>query len=204
MKIAGLQPVSLCDYPGRVAAVVFTQGCNLCCPFCHNGGLISMEGQALIPQEEVVGKLRRRCRLLEGVVISGGEPTLQPDLMTFIEEVRDLNLSVKLDTNGTRPDVIEALLAKGQLDFIAMDVKAPFEKYPLLTGVDVSVDEIKTSIGLIAASGIGHEFRTTFVRPLLTGADIEVLRHALPPASPYKVQSFVPELAVDPGLRLAS
>jgi pyruvate formate lyase activating enzyme len=204
MKIAGLQPVSLCDYPSKVAAVVFTQGCNLHCPFCHNGGLVPAEGHDLIPQEEVLELLRRRSRLLDGVVISGGEPTLQSDLQTFIRRVRDLNLSVKLDTNGTRPEVIEALLAKGLLDFIAMDVKAPFEKYPLLTGVDVPVAGIKASLGLIAASGIGHEFRTTFVHPLLTDADIEVLRRTLPPASPYTIQSFRPELAVDPGLRMAS
>jgi pyruvate formate lyase activating enzyme len=204
MKIAGLQPVSLCDYPARVAAVVFTQGCNLRCPFCHNGVLIPAEGQGLIPQSEVLEVLRRRARLLDGVVISGGEPTMQPDLPAFISQVRDLCLLVKLDTNGTRPDVIEVLLAKGLLDFIAMDVKAPFEKYPLLTGVDISVTGIKASIGLIAASGIKHEFRTTFVRPLLTDADIEIIRRILPPASPYKVQPFVPDLAMDPGLRLAS
>lgn len=204
MRIAGIQPVSLCDYPGKVAAVVFTQGCNLRCPFCHNGGLIPAEGPNLIPQGEVLDSLSRRSRLLDGVVISGGEPTMQYDLSTFISQVRDLGLSIKLDTNGTRPDIIEGLLAKELLDFIAMDVKAPFEMYPLLTGVDVSSAAIEASIGLIAASGIGHEFRTTLVRPLLTETDIEAIRRALPPASSYKVQPFVPELAVAPGLRLAS
>ncbi len=201
MKIAGIQPVSLCDYPGKVAAVVFTQGCNLRCPFCHNGDLIPAGGARWIPQEEVLDSLRCRLRLLDGVVISGGEPTLQPDLSAFIRKVRDLNLSVKLDTNGTRPEVLEVLLSQGLLDFVAMDVKAPFEKYARLTGVDVSVAGIRTSIELIAASGIEHEFRTTLVRSLLTDSDIGILRLTLPPASPYKVQPFVPELAADPGLR---
>ena len=203
MRIAGLQPVSLCDYPGKVAAVVFTQGCNLRCPFCHNGGLIPVEGQGLIPQEEVLKTLRSRSGLLDGVVISGGEPTLQSDLPVFIHQVRDLGLSVKLDTNGTRPEVIEALLANRLLDFIAMDVKAPFEKYPLLAGVDVPTTQIKASMGLVAASGVDHEFRTTFVRPLLADDDLEQIRRSLPPSSRHKVQDFIAPLALDPGLRLA-
>lgn len=203
MKIAGLQPVSLCDYPGRVAAVVFTQGCNLRCPFCHNGGLIPAEGRGLILQAEVLDSLCRRVRLLDGVVVSGGEPTLQPDLSTFISRVRDLGLLVKLDTNGTRPDVLEDLLTRGLLDFVAMDVKAPFEKYPLLTGAAPCIQEVRASMGLIAGSGVDHEFRTTFVRPLMADEDLEQIRRSLPPGSRHKVQDFVAPLALDPSLRLA-
>jgi len=186
-----------------VAAVVFTQGCNLCCPFCHNGGLIPAEGRVLIRPEEVLDSLARRARLLDGVVLSGGEPTLQPDLSGFIRQVRDLGLLVKLDTNGTRPDVLEALLTRGLLDFVAMDVKAPFEKYPVLTGAAPCIREVQASIGLIAGSGLEHEFRTTFVRSLLTAEDLEEIRRSLPPGSRHRVQDFVAPLALDTRLRLA-
>jgi len=206
MKIAGFQPISLCDYPGRVAAVVFTQGCNFRCPFCHNGGLIPRDvaGQRLMPQGELLQRLAERAMLLEGLVISGGEPTLQGDLIPFVEQVRGLGLLVKLDTNGSRPDVLQALIERRLVDFVAMDVKAPFERYAAVTRVDADTAEIEASIHLIAASGLPHEFRTTFVRPLLTDSDMEALRRALPPGSPYRVQAFVPELAADPCLRRAS
>ena len=205
MKIAGLQPVSLCDYPGRVAAVVFTQGCNFCCGFCHNGGLVPPEPQAgrLIPQGQVLDWLAKRAAFLDGLVVSGGEPTLQPDLTGFIEQVRGLGLLVKLDTNGSRPEVLRGLIEGRCVDFVAMDVKAPFERYGQVAGVEVSVAAIRASIALIASSGIEHEFRTTVVPALLADRDIEAIRRALPPASPYRVQSFVPELAMDPCLRLA-
>jgi len=206
MKIAGLQPVSLCDYPGRVAAVVFTQGCNFCCGFCHNGGLIPLDAQAesLIPQGQVLDRLAKRAAFLDGLVISGGEPTLQPDLIPFIEQVRKLGLLVKLDTNGSRPEVLKGLIEGCWVDFVAMDVKAPFERYGQVSGVEVSMAAIQASIALIASSGIEHQFRTTAVPALLADRDIEAIRRALPPASPYRVQPFVPELAMDPSLRLAS
>ncbi len=205
MKIAGLQPVSLCDYPGRVAAVVFTQGCNFCCGFCHNGSLIPLDaaGHALIPQAEVLDFLARRASVLDGVVISGGEPTLQADLADFIAQVRALRMPVKLDTNGSRPDVLRTLLERRLVDFVAMDVKAPPDKYPLLAGVKASIGRIQESIALIAASGIEHEFRTTFVQPLLQALDLEEIRTALPAGSVHRVQPFVPELAADPGLQRA-
>jgi pyruvate formate lyase activating enzyme len=206
MKIAGFQPISLCDYPGKVAAVVFTQGCNLRCGFCHNGGLIPMDaaGARLFCQGDLVQRLAERAGLLDAVVVSGGEPTLQGDLAEFCQQVKRLGLLVKLDTNGTRPDVLKALFDGGCLDFVAMDIKAPLDRYAMITGVETNVALIMASIHLIAASGIRHEFRTTFVRPLLTGEDLEAVRSALPPGSPHRVQAFVPELAADPRLRLAS
>jgi pyruvate formate lyase activating enzyme len=206
MKIAGFQPFSLCDYPGRVASVVFTQGCNFHCGFCHNGGLIRQDVPAtgLMSQDDCLQRLADRAGFLEGVVVSGGEPTLQPDLGEFCRRVKALGLLVKLDTNGSRPDVLRAAIEGRWIDFVAMDVKAPFDRYRRVTCADVETSSIEASIRLIAGSGVEHEFRTTWVRSLLTEADLAALRSILPPGSPYRVQPFVPELAADPGLRLAS
>ncbi len=206
MKIAGFQPFSLCDYPGRVASVVFTQGCNFHCGFCHNGGLIRRDVAAtrLMSQDDCLQRLADRAGFLDGVVVSGGEPTLQPDLGEFCRRVKALGLLVKLDTNGSRPDVIRAAIEGRWIDFVAMDVKAPFDRYGRVTCADVEISSIEASIRLIAHSGLEHEFRTTWVRSLLTEEDLAALRSTLPPGSPHRVQPFVPELATDPGLRLAS
>ncbi len=204
MRIAGFQPFTLSDYPGCTAAIVFTQGCQFRCPFCHNHTLLSepQSGHYWDPTWILEG-LQRRKRLLDGVVVSGGEPTLQPDLAAFLARVQAMGLLVKLDTNGGRPEVLRDLITGGLVDFVAMDIKAPFHKYDQLAGVHVSVRALTESIHIIASSGIPHLFRTTRVPDLLTGEDMQQIRASLPSGSPYQVQPFIPELARDPDLRRA-
>ena len=135
MRIGGFVPVSLCDYPCRVAAVVFTQGCNFRCPFCHNGHLVGCEGAALLDEAAVLAQLAERRNRLGGVVVTGGEPTLQGDLPQFLHALKQLGLAVKLDTNGSQPDVLQALLADRLVDYVAMDLKAPWARYDRLAGL---------------------------------------------------------------------
>jgi pyruvate formate lyase activating enzyme len=195
MKIGGFQPFTLSDFPGEIAAIVFVQGCNFRCPFCHNRSLLDRNAAApeqLLGPDFVLASLRlRRCELT-GVVISGGEPTLEPDLPAFLREVRTLGLKVKLDTNGSHPEVLEALLAEGLLDGVAMDIKAPWAKYAQLAGVPCDLELIRRSIALLRDSGIHAAFRTTNVTPLLTPEDINAIRRLVPPKCRYTVQRFVP------------
>ena len=204
MRIGGLVPVSLCDYPCRVAAVVFTQGCNFRCPFCHNGRLVDSRGDGTLDEEEVVAQLAERRTRLGGVVISGGEPTLQPDLPDFLHRIKGLGLDVKLDTNGSRPDVLQCLLDDRLVDYIAMDIKAPWDKYHQLAGMkDDACDTIllRRSLRLIATSGLPHEFRTTRVDPLLSAEDCGQIVRQVPPGSTHKWQPFRAEHSLDPALR---
>ena len=202
MKIGGLMTFTLNDYPGKVAAIVFTQGCNFRCPFCHNGDLLDAEpGPHVVSEDALFEFLESRRGRLDGLVISGGEPTLQPDLADFIRRVREFGYAVKLDTNGSRPRVVRELLEAGLLDFVAMDVKAPLHAYERLTGVSVAQDRIAESIRLIAASGVAHEFRTTVVEALLSKEDVEEIQGAIPSGSPHRLQTFRPEHALDPALR---
>jgi pyruvate formate lyase activating enzyme len=205
MRIGGLNSFSLSDFPGHVAAVVFTQGCNFCCPYCHNGSLIPMVPStgALIPLEEVFRFLDMRCGQLNGVVFSGGEPTLQHDISLFFHRVRSMGYKIKLDTNGSRPEVVAELLLEGLVDFIAMDIKAPFALYDRLTGVCAPKERLEESIALIAQSGIDHEFRTTVVEPLLSEDDLQVIQEMVPQGSRHRLQKFRPENALDPVLRAA-
>lgn len=205
MIVVGLQTFTLTDFPGRVAAVVFTQGCNFRCPFCHNGSLLPMEPDpdTLIPEEDVCSLLEQRRGKLDGVMLSGGEPTLQPDLPEFLRRVRAMGFDTGLETNGSHPEVIAALLSEGLLDFVAMDIKAPSESYDKLSGVRAPVERIRESIELIAAGGIEHEFRTTVVEALLSPEDIVAIERLVPDGSPHKLQKFIPENALDPKLREA-
>jgi pyruvate formate lyase activating enzyme len=171
MQIAGLQRCSMVDYPGKVAAVVFTPGCNMDCHYCHNRALLGRQAVEQHDLEAVLGFLTRRRRMLDGVVVTGGEPTLQPGLARFLRQVRDLGLAVKLDTNGTRPKVVQRLLESGLIDFLAMDLKAPFSRYGEICGVEVDAADLEETVELVLHSGIDHEFRTTF-SPLLTAGDV--------------------------------
>ena len=163
MHIAGINKSTLLDYPGKVAATIFTGGCNLRCLFCQNSSLV----EGLIPEireEDVLGFLEKRNKVLSGVCISGGEPTLQPDLADFIGEIRALGYAVKLDTNGTRPEVLRKLADKGLLDYIALDIKTGRDKYRELCNVDVEMHKIDESIDLLKNGGFpDYEFRTTVV-----------------------------------------
>jgi len=162
MIIGGFQPFTLSDFPGHVAAIVFTQGCNWRCPYCHNRSLLKTRRpeQELIPETHVFDILHRRRNELDGLVITGGEPTIQEDLPRFIHKVHRMGLAIKLDSNGSRPGVIGRLLEEGLLDYIAMDIKAPLDRYESVVGHPVDIGSIQTSIELVKNSGVPHEFRT--------------------------------------------
>ena len=201
MKISGLQPVTASDFPGRLAAIVFTQGCNFHCPFCHNSSLLPMDADSLIGEDTVFDFLHKRQKLLDGVVISGGEPCLQDDLAGFCRQVKKMGFTVKLDTNGSRPAVIEELLDGNLVDFIAMDIKAPLSRLAELTGTVSHGPQIRRSISLIAASTVDHLFRTTDVKPLLSAEDHRGIKKLVPPGSRHVVQPFVAKNAMTPSLR---
>ena len=192
MYLCGLQKLSMVDYPGKLAATVFTGGCNLRCPFCHNALLVTRLGEtAELPETEVLAFLERRRGLLDGVVLSGGEPLLQPDAADFLRKVRDMGFAAKLDTNGCFPERLSAILEAGLVDYVAMDIKNCREKYPRTVGVpDFDTAAVEGSVRLLARSGVDHEFRTTFVRELHTAADVEAMGRWLQGAPRYYLQNF--------------
>jgi pyruvate formate lyase activating enzyme len=193
MKIGGLQKLSLIDYPGRIAAVVFTQGCNFRCPYCHNPELVDPHRYGPVwPVEEVFSFLTKRRGKLEAVSVTGGEPTLQPDLANFLQSIKMMGYLVKLDTNGSNPAVIEELAKRRLVDFWAMDVKGPLEKYRQIAGVSVDILDIQKSISLILASEAEHEFRTTVVSSLLNRDDLSNVVNLIAGAKSYALQGFVP------------
>jgi len=206
MNLAGFVPLSLCDYPGRVAAVVFTQGCNFRCPWCHNGHLLPLapDPATRVDEARVMTVLAERQSRLGGVVVTGGEPTLQADLPRFLGRLKALGLDVKLDTNGSHPEVLRRLLRERLVDYIAMDLKAPWDKYAVLTGGPCDVEAVQQSLRLVAASGLPHQFRTTRVDPLLTPRDYEQLSSQIPEGSSHAWQLFRPAYSRDPVLRAAA
>ncbi len=201
MKIGGFQRISLIDYPGKLSAVVFTRGCNFRCPFCHNSELVLPDRfSPLIPEDEIFSFLNKRTKHLDGVVITGGEPAMQADLGSFIENVKALGFLVKLDTNGSYPNVIKELLDKKLLDFVAMDIKSTFEKYSEAAGTDVNTDLVKQSIEIIKGAGVEHMFRTTLVKDLIEFDDAKTIKAYLKD-SPYILQYFHPsEKIINPDL----
>jgi len=193
MQIAHVLPTTLVDYPDRVAALVFTPGCSFRCPFCHNSELVLPERIAalpLIPENDLVYFLRERAGFLDAVVITGGEPTLQSSLSAVMQRVKRLGLLVKLDTNGSRPEVLEALLDERLLDYVAMDIKAPLERYRELCGTTVDLGAIRRSIDLIKTRAPDYEFRTT-AAPTLTQDDIRAIAGLIDGAKRYILQPFV-------------
>lgn len=192
MKIGGLVKFTLIDFPGCPAAIVFTQGCNFRCRYCHNPELVYPHlFQEPVTEEEVKAFLVRRQGTLEGVVVSGGEPTLQPDLVRFMADLKALGYKTKLDTNGSQPNVLQELLDKKLVDFIAMDIKAPLDKYALITGVDANATILRKSMDLIRQSGVEYEFRTTYDTEVLTDADIASISQ-LTQGKNFRVQECLP------------
>lgn len=190
MVLAGLQKCSFVDYPGKLAAVVFTPGCNMNCFYCHNSQLIPETNSSPgVTRAEVLGLLERRRGLLDGLVVSGGEPTLQPGLEELLIDVKAMGFEVKLDTNGQRPEVIRRLLDLGLLDYIAMDIKASRDKYEQVTRSCVDFDAMDDSIDAIMNSGVDYEFRTTFV-PQLSAADIMRIAGRIRGARRYALQQY--------------
>lgn len=192
MQILGFQKTTLLDYPGKVAATIFTGGCNFRCPFCQNGDLI-LRPDCIPPisEEEILSVLKKRRGILTGVCITGGEPTLQADLPDFISRVRALGYSVKLDTNGYRPDVLAELISSGLLSMIAMDIKTSLRHYPLVAGSEsMDVSNIEKSAFLIRNSKIPYEFRTTVVKELHCLQDFEEIGQWISGAESFFLQSF--------------
>ena len=190
MNIAEFIKASFVDYPGKIASVVFTQGCNLRCGYCHNVSLLDTKdtSNGILP-EEIFEWLSKRKGMIDAVVVSGGEPTLQKNLHVFIEELKSMRLLVKLDTNGTNPDILRALIDDKLLDFIAMDLKAPLSKYESITGTSqLELSSIRESVEVIKNSGLAHEFRTTLC-PELEADDIPSIILDFEIASNYVVQS---------------
>lgn len=193
MKICGLQKLSMVDYPGKLAATVFTGGCNLRCPFCHNAPLVTRvaEAETLAP-EEVLAFLKTRRGLLDGVVLSGGEPLLHKGVPKFLGEVKALGFAVKLDTNGTFPERLAGLLDAGLVDYVAMDIKNCPEKYPGTVGVPgFDAASVRESAALLMGGAVPFEFRTTVARELHTAEDIEAIGRWLTGAPRYVLQQFV-------------
>ena len=152
MKIVGLQKLTLLDYPGKLSCIIFTQGCNFKCPYCQNSDLIPLNGNEIISEEEVFNFLEKRKKMLDGVVITGGEPTIQKDLEDFISKIKNLGYRVKLDTNGSNPKLLESLITQKLIDYVAMDIKNTFYEYENIIKTKTSIDNIKKSIKLIKNS----------------------------------------------------
>ncbi len=191
MLIHGLQKMTLLDYPGYVACTVFLNGCDFRCPYCHNFELVDGTAKPLMEDEEFFAFLGKRKGLLDGVCISGGEPLLHKDIDVFIRKIREMGFKVKLDTNGYHPDMLKTLIDEGLLDYIAMDIKNSFAKYPITTGTpDIDTSIIKNSISIIMNSGVDYEFRTTVVGGLHSENDFEQMGEALQGAKGYFLQQF--------------
>ena len=201
MIFGGFQKTDLINFPGKVASTVFTRGCNFRCPYCHNPEFVIQGSDQTYFGETYTGDvileyLERRSAFLDGLVVSGGEPTLHNDLPAFIRKVRELGLMVKLDTNGSRPEVLAGLLEEGLLDYVAMDIKAPLEKYGLL-GFD-GTEPIEESIKILDVSNIDHEFRTTCARAIIADDDFRKMADILDPEAKWYLQPFNPAKTLDP------
>ncbi len=200
MQIKGWHRTSLIDYPDHIATVIFTGGCSFRCPMCHNADLV-LKPQALpsYPKKDLWAFLTKREGMITGLVVTGGEPTLQPDLPAFLRQARAYAVDIKLDTNGYRPEMLGELLAEGLIDYIAMDIKAPPAKYAQLTGLpDVDIARIEHSLRLIRESGITYEFRTTVVPGLLDADNIETIARWIEGAQHYVLQQFRGQHTLDP------
>ena len=201
-RIAGFNRTSLLDWDGYVTAVIFLPSCNLRCPFCHNRELVlTPEAYEEVPLDFVEDFIRDNREFLDGVVITGGEPTIHHDLPELIKRMKALGMKVKLDTNGTNPEMLKDLIDAGLLDFVAMDLKAPMdESYDDLAGTKVDLEKIKRSINIIMGSGIDYEFRTTMVPVLLKPEDYERMAAYIGTARKFVLQHFSPRNTIDPNL----
>lgn len=193
MNIQGFQKLTLLDFPGKMACTVFTAGCNLRCPFCHNSRLvIDPEKTSEYSVDEILAYLKKRQGILDGVAITGGEPLLQPDIDEFIKKVRELGFAVKLDTNGTFPDRLKALVEQGLLDYVAMDVKNSPSGYSETVGIGgYDISKIQESIGFLLENKVEYEFRTTVVREFHSVFEIDGIGKMIKGAKRHYLQAFV-------------
>lgn len=199
MNIGGFQKNSLIDFPQTIACVVFTQGCNFCCPYCHNPDLVagSVKGAGHVPDEaEIFEFLEKRKNFLEGVVITGGEPTLQNDLLSFCRKIKKMGYRLKLDSNGSRPEVLEQLFSESLVDFLAMDIKTRLEDYPLLVKGGFDTSKIRESISLIMEKAPAYEFRSTCVQPFISKTIVAEIGRMVSGAKSYVFQACSRNVAV--------
>lgn len=196
MIVKGLQKLTLIDYPGKVACTLFTFGCNFRCPYCHNPELVIDDGTPPISEENIFRFLEERKGFLDGVCITGGEPTLHDDLPNFIKKLKNLGYSVKLDTNGTNPKMLKQLIEEKLVDYIAMDVKAPLKRYESVVKTKIDVEKISESIEIVKTFP-EHEFRTTVVPELLSKEDILTIAKQLEGVRRFFIQQFKPSKALD-------
>ena len=190
MRISGLQKLTLLDYPEVVSCIVFTYGCNFRCPFCHNSSLVSGDFEDEISETEVLDFLKNRKKLLDGVVITGGEPLLHQDIPSFIKRIKDLGYLVKLDTNGTNPDMLKMLVEEKLIDYVAMDIKNSPKEYALASGTDKFLDNVAQSKSLLLEGHIPYEFRTTVVKGIHTKQSLTSLAEWIKGAEKYFLQQY--------------
>jgi pyruvate formate lyase activating enzyme len=202
MRIKGVLQLSLIDYPGELCSVIFVSGCNFRCPYCQNPDLV-VDSKELpeVPEEEVLSFLASRKGKIDGVCITGGEPTIYKGLPEFCSRIRSLGLLVKVDTNGSEPGMLQKLIDKNLVDFVAMDLKAPLARYQEAAGVDADTDRILESIGILRSSSIKHEFRVTAV-PGIVDRDNIIEIAKLVPGSSFAIQHFVNRKTLDPKYQL--
>jgi pyruvate formate lyase activating enzyme len=200
MTFGGIEKLTLIDFPGKIACVVYTIGCNFRCPYCHNPALVDETIETKIEEGEVFALLERKKGFLDGIVITGGEPTMHgDDLLRFMAEVKKRGFLVKLDTNGTSPEVLRKALERHLVDYVAMDIKAPLTKYSATVARPVDLAAIRESIACIIASPVRYEFRTTVVKSMLSPEDIEQIGRDIRGARRYYLQKFVPsQLLLNP------
>lgn len=192
MQIHGFNKFTLLDYPKHLAATIFIGGCNMRCPFCHNASLVLRpHTQPTIDQNDILDYLKKRKNILEGVCITGGEPTLYSDISLFIARIKELGFKVKLDTNGTNPDMIKELTDNGLIDYIAMDIKNSKERYKITSGSNaLSIDNIEASVSFLLSNKVEYEFRTTIVNELHTKKDMLSIGKWLNGAKAYYLQAY--------------
>lgn len=203
MLISGIQKMTMLDYPDHTACIVFTPGCNFRCGYCHNPEFVLPEmiakiRNSFIPEEVFFNFLKKRSGCIDGVVITGGEPTLMPDLTQFIERIKNFGFLVKLDSNGGRPEVLQSLINKNLLDYIAMDVKTSLEEYPKLVGPRLDPNNIQKSIEIIMHSGVPYEFRATLLKELHTPEVLKSMSEMMRGATQFFLQTFRPQKTLDP------
>lgn len=196
MRIAGLQKLTLLDYPGNIAAIIFTKGCNFNCGYCQNSSLILNDGEELISEAEVFNYLEKRRKILDAVVISGGEPTIQKDLKSFIIKIKNMGFKVKLDTNGYNPNLLEELINENLLDYVAMDIKADLNNYEKVACKKININNILRSINLLKESKIDYEFRTTVIKGIHDINTLESILNIIGRDSKYYIQNFEESMGV--------
>ena len=200
MKIGGLRKLTLIDYPGKIAATVFLMGCNFRCAFCYNSDIVlpeKIKKQKAIPQKEFFNFLTERKNLIDAVCIGGGEPTINKDLLSFIKKIKKMGFLVKLDTNGGNPQILKNLIEKKLVDYVAMDIKAPKEKYDLICQKKVNIKNIEKSIKILKEGKVDYEFRTTIVPTLHTKEDVFKILKWIRPSKKYYLQNFSPKTTIN-------